>query len=177
MKIRNQRLEIAGDSCTLDNLLYVNVAESYFQLVAQSILKILEDQVPGTSLNVTIPKMVNFLNFLKGNACLSIEECIIAIALLQRFIQKQSMKGVQILKANNIGTFLVVLFIATMKIHRDIVYKNSCFARIFVIPIRILNESETLFLQTIDFEIWIQQETFSRLFDEILHILSARIDH
>ncbi|KAA6372091.1 MAG: hypothetical protein EZS28_032383, partial [Streblomastix strix] len=136
MKVRIKKLEIDGDSCILDNLLYVNVAKSYFQLVAQELLKNLEIQVPGTGSNLTISNLVNFLNFLEVNACLSIEECIIAIALLQRFAQKQSLKGVQILKANNIGTFLVVLFIATMKIHRDIFSQHNYSTRILVILLR-----------------------------------------
>ncbi|KAA6399334.1 MAG: hypothetical protein EZS28_005135 [Streblomastix strix] len=175
--VKLEKSDISGNSCTLDNLLYANVAEIYFELVAQELLKTLEDYFLGTSLNLTVPNFVQFLNFLRVNACLSIEECIIAIALLKRFIQKQSLKGVQLLKANNIGTFLIVLFIDTIKIHRDYAFKNSCFARIFDIPIRVINQSELAFLRIIDFDTWIQQETFSRLFQDILNVLLIKIEH
>ncbi|KAA6398101.1 MAG: hypothetical protein EZS28_006378 [Streblomastix strix] len=175
--VKLEKSDIAGNGCTLDNLLYANVAEIYFELVAQELLKTLKDQILGTSLNLTVPNLVQFLNFLRVNICLSVEECIIAIALLQRFIQKQSLKGVQLLKANNIGTFLIVLFIDTIKIHRDYAFKNSCFARIFSIPIRVINESELTFLRIIENQLWVQQETFSRLFEDILNVLSIKIEH
>ncbi|KAA6328209.1 MAG: hypothetical protein EZS28_053740, partial [Streblomastix strix] len=82
-----------ADTCTMYFLLDNYLTERYLYLVTHKILKILEDQVPGTGSNVTISNLVNFLNFLKVNTCVSIEECIIAIALLQRFAQKQMMKG------------------------------------------------------------------------------------
>ncbi|KAA6385897.1 MAG: hypothetical protein EZS28_018577 [Streblomastix strix] len=175
--VKLEESDIAGNGCTLDNLLYANVAESYFELVAQELLKTLKDQILGTGLNFTVPNFVQFLNFLRVNVCLSIEECIIAIALLKRFIQKQSLKGVQILKDNNIGTFLIVLFIDTIKIHRDYAFKNSCFARIFSIPIGVINQSELAFLRIIENQLWVQLETFTYLFEDILNVLLIKIEH
>ncbi|KAA6363611.1 MAG: hypothetical protein EZS28_040863 [Streblomastix strix] len=150
-------------------------SENFFRLIAQKLLSIVIVQIPDISLNISVDSLTLFLNFLRDSVCLSVEEGIIAIALLQRFARKQQEKGIYILNTKNVGTLLVVLAIVTMKMNRDHVHRNSSIGRMFNIPVRILNESEMAFLNQIDHEALVEEDTFSLLLEEILHIQAIGI--
>ncbi|KAA6379345.1 MAG: hypothetical protein EZS28_025128 [Streblomastix strix] len=106
---------------------------------------------------------------------MSIEEGIIAVEFLKRFIQKQSFKGMQVMNVKNLGMMLLVLVIVTMKTHRDHPYKNSHFANIFGIQLPLLNYSEAAFLRIMDYELLIEETSFSLQFEEIFQLKYNRI--
>ncbi|KAA6365660.1 MAG: hypothetical protein EZS28_038812, partial [Streblomastix strix] len=96
-----------------------------------------------------------------------IEEIIIATVLLQRFILKQAEKDVHVLGAKNIGMILIISFILAMKICRDRVYLNSYFANVFGLRNADLNRSEAGFLRILDHELWIEDEQFTILHQQL----------
>ncbi|KAA6370894.1 MAG: hypothetical protein EZS28_033579, partial [Streblomastix strix] len=50
---------------------------------------------------------------------------------------------------------------------RDQMHMNSHFAKVFNIPIVDLNLSEISFLKIIDFQLWVSDDFFSQLFEEV----------
>ncbi|KAA6365853.1 MAG: hypothetical protein EZS28_038621 [Streblomastix strix] len=112
--------------------------------------------VPGASDIVSIESISLFLDILQQKVDLLVEEVIIATVLLQRFMQKQIQKGINILSTTNIGMLLIVSFILAMKISRDIVYKNSYFADLFKVSCTDLNKSECGYLRLIDHQLWVE---------------------
>ncbi|KAA6393627.1 MAG: hypothetical protein EZS28_010847 [Streblomastix strix] len=127
------------------------------EALAQKLIEILEEAVPGAGKVVSVLSIVNFIEFLKQKVGLMIEEGIIASALLEKFTRIQAQNGVHILCAKNIGMILIVAFILAMKMSRDVVFKNSYFADAFGVSIQDLNRSESGFLRFLDHRLWVDE--------------------
>ncbi|KAA6363779.1 MAG: hypothetical protein EZS28_040694 [Streblomastix strix] len=94
-------------------------------------------------------------------------EGIYAIALLRKFVAKESTKGKRVLNKKNIGTVLVCLAMLTLKACRDRVCRNTYWSRAFGMQTPILNESELMFLKLIDFEMFLDEKEYWSAFDSI----------
>ncbi|KAA6360681.1 MAG: hypothetical protein EZS28_043792 [Streblomastix strix] len=140
------------------------------QILAQKIFDILQNNIPDIGTIISVTSITMFFKQLKQKAQMIIEEDIIAVALLQKFILKQEQKGAHVLSTKNIGTMLVVLAVVAMKTCRDDVYKNSFFAREFGLSNETLNKSESSFLRVIDHELSIDTENYSQLYNEIMNV-------
>ncbi|KAA6394634.1 MAG: hypothetical protein EZS28_009838 [Streblomastix strix] len=161
--------------CALDKFQQILTIESCLQYVARKLYYILVSSLPDANQNVSITSLTLFLQFLNSSVNMSIEEGIIAVEFLKRFIQKQSFKGMQVMNVKNLGMMLLVLVIVTMKTHRDHPNKNSHFANIFGIQLPLLNYSEAAFLRIMDYELLIEETAFSLQFEEIFQLKYNKI--
>ncbi|KAA6375509.1 MAG: hypothetical protein EZS28_028965 [Streblomastix strix] len=138
------------------------------QHLAQKLFEILIDAVPNASEVVSTASIILFFKYMKLNVNISISESLETVLLLQRFISKQTEKGIQVLSSRNLGTMLVVLAIVAMKNCRDAhIYKNSHFAKEFDIPLTVLNESEAAFMKIVDYSLFIDESEYSNLQNDI----------
>ncbi|KAA6373995.1 MAG: hypothetical protein EZS28_030478 [Streblomastix strix] len=166
-----EQKEIAGDICLQDKLYLRRKKQNVcMQLLAQKLFGILKDTVPNARNVVSTSSIMLFFKYLKLNVNITIDESIAIVVLLQRFVSKQTEKGIQILSSRNIGTMLVVLAIVALKANRDHTYKNSCFAKEFGIPLAVLNESENEFMKIMDNTLFIDESEFSQLQNQIFKI-------
>ncbi|KAA6391984.1 MAG: hypothetical protein EZS28_012487 [Streblomastix strix] len=147
----------------------------YEQVLAQKMFEILISLVPDADEVISVSNIALFLKYLRQRIHISIEEDIIALALLQKFSMKQVQKGIQVLRTNNIGTMLVILIVIAIKTCRGNEYQNQYMANMFKILPSVLNESETSFLLIIDNQIWIEDQIYSSLFDEIRNIAEKKV--
>ncbi|KAA6399160.1 MAG: hypothetical protein EZS28_005315 [Streblomastix strix] len=145
------------------------------QLLAQKLFSILERAVAGASEVISISSIALFLKYLWHRTYMIVEEGIILVAFLEKFVRNQTARGVKILNTKNIGTMLIVLVIVTMKSCRDKVCLNQFYADEFEIPSAVLNQSETTFLKVIKNEMWIGYSDYSLLFDEIKKVKDTQI--
>ncbi|KAA6384476.1 MAG: hypothetical protein EZS28_019995 [Streblomastix strix] len=148
---------------------------NFVMFLSSKIFKILNEAIPEAFEVVPESGIYLFIEFMRQKVDLLIEEGAIALVLLQRFITKQSAKGINILNTRNIGMMLVVLFILSMKLCRDFVHKNSFFSEIFAIPIASLNRSESGFLRVLDHDLWVQDTQFLLIFDELSKFNETKI--
>ncbi|KAA6392337.1 MAG: hypothetical protein EZS28_012136 [Streblomastix strix] len=132
-------------------------------MIAQKLVKVVCDAVPGADKFITIPQIQIFLQQLQKKTELHVEEAMRAIILLQRFIAKQQKKNAQVIRVSNVGTLIIVSFILAMKLSQEKTRKNIFFANMFGIHLGHLNRSEISFLLIIDFELWADIENYSIL--------------
>ncbi|KAA6373326.1 MAG: hypothetical protein EZS28_031146 [Streblomastix strix] len=132
------------------------------QLLAKKLFKVISDAVSGTNEVLSVHKIVYFLNLLQQKVDLLLEETVIAIQILQRFITQETNKDAHVLDLRNVGMSIIIPFILSMKFSRDRMPKNKFFANMFNIPIYNLNKSESSFLRIIDHACWVQED-FSSL--------------
>ncbi|KAA6394155.1 MAG: hypothetical protein EZS28_010315 [Streblomastix strix] len=144
--------------------------------LASRIYQILEDAVPGAGEVTSVSSITTFFKYLQLNAHMQIKEQIMAIALLQQFIHNQAKKSIHVLNKQNIGTMFVVLIIITMKTCRDVTPPNSFFANEFDIQLEVLNKSERTFLKVINHEVWIDENHYSQLFEDIMKNVIVKTD-
>ncbi|KAA6390125.1 MAG: hypothetical protein EZS28_014351 [Streblomastix strix] len=140
---------------------------NFIPLIAQKFSDILGDAVHGVSKVVLKSSISRFLELLWQKVDLLVEECLIAEIFLQRFVSNQTEKRMQILSSLNSGMILIVVFVLAMKICRDDIHKNSYFANLFGVSIESLNKSEFGFLKMVNYQLWVDTECFSLLFDDI----------
>ncbi|KAA6386563.1 MAG: hypothetical protein EZS28_017911 [Streblomastix strix] len=145
------------------------------QLLAHKLFDILEGVVAGASEAISISGIALFLKYLWHRAYMIVEEDIIAVAFLEKFVRNQTARRVQILNTKNIGTMLVVLVIVAMKSCRDKVCLNNFYADEFQIPSAVLNQSETTFMKIIKNELYIGYSDYSQLFNEIMKVKDNKI--
>jgi hypothetical protein len=93
-------------------------------------------------------------------------EYIIAVAFLQQFAYQYTNKRLQVLNKNNVGTILVILAILAIKVCRSQKHENSYYADIFGISASVINQSEDVFMNIIENELWIENEVYTHLFGE-----------
>ncbi|KAA6361211.1 MAG: hypothetical protein EZS28_043262 [Streblomastix strix] len=128
-------------------------------MIAQKLVIVVCNYVPGADKFITIPQFELFLQQLQQKAELHVEEAMRAVVLLHRFIAKQQKKNVRVIKVSNFGTLIIVSFILAMKLSQEKTHNNQFFADMFGIPLAHLNRSEISFLRIIDFELWVDIET------------------
>ncbi|KAA6377323.1 MAG: hypothetical protein EZS28_027150, partial [Streblomastix strix] len=76
----------------------------------------------------------------------------------------------------NVGTFVVCLFLDTMKANRDYTVKNSYWAKAFGITSEVLYESEVIFLGLADYELFIQEDDYANTREHLLSLCSVLED-
>ncbi|KAA6398218.1 MAG: hypothetical protein EZS28_006255 [Streblomastix strix] len=159
-KSQDQLLQFA-DSCHIETQIKTcnGRNKQQQQMIAQKLVQIIYDAVPGADKFITIPQFEQFLQQLQQKAELHVEEAMRAVMLLQRFIAKQQKKNVRVIKVSNFGTLIIVSFILAMKLSQEKTHNNQFFAEMFGIPLAHLNRSEISFLRIIDFELWVDIET------------------
>ncbi|KAA6390437.1 MAG: hypothetical protein EZS28_014034 [Streblomastix strix] len=138
-----------------------------FQKIAAKIVRILHRSVLDFDTTISSDNIVQLLLYLNSGINFSVSEGLVATELLSRFINKQTERGRHALKNNNIGTMLVCLTLITLKTCRDKVAKNSFFAYQFSMQTSILNLSEVAFLKLMDFDLWVEEHDFWKIFQEV----------
>ncbi|KAA6375340.1 MAG: hypothetical protein EZS28_029131, partial [Streblomastix strix] len=142
-KISIEQVQITRSSSDADKISFAKWFDSNCQqFLAQKIFDILQGAVLGAGDVISVSSITLFFKYLKQSIHMLFEEGIIAVALLQRFVSKQTTKKVKTLNLQNIGTMLVVLVIVSLKTCREVV-SDSFFAKEFDILPAVLNQSET----------------------------------
>ncbi|KAA6365240.1 MAG: hypothetical protein EZS28_039233 [Streblomastix strix] len=138
-----------------------------FQKISAKIVRTLRSTVQELDTTIYSDSIIQFLLYLNSGINFSVSEGLVATELLSRFINKQTERDRHALKNNNIGTILVCLTLITLKTCRDQVTKNSFFASQFSMQTSILNISEISFIKLMDFELWVQEHDFWKIFQEV----------
>ncbi|KAA6311713.1 MAG: hypothetical protein EZS28_056067 [Streblomastix strix] len=115
-----------------------------------------------------VQSIETFLDFLKQYIELQIDEVVTAAAVLKRFISKQTDKNIRILNKSTVGTVLVCLVMITLKGFRENIHKNFLWANWFGMDLKALNESEISFLRLLDYQLWVQEEEYNNIYNDIL---------
>ncbi|KAA6376264.1 MAG: hypothetical protein EZS28_028209 [Streblomastix strix] len=176
-KTEIERTDTSDIAFMINSLSLVDRPDSdYMNLFSQKLFSIIESS-PSQIQVISFQSIQQFICHLREFLTTSVEEGIIAIAIMERFMEKQAQKGMHVLNARNIGTMLVIVIVETMKMHRDHGYKNIFFANMFKIPLQALNQSEDSFLRIIDHSLFVSDEVFSRLFKEIIQFEDNKDSH
>ncbi|KAA6361847.1 MAG: hypothetical protein EZS28_042626 [Streblomastix strix] len=142
-----------------------------FQKIAAKILSILHSAIQELDEIVSFNNIEQFLLILKNGINFSVSEGLVATELLSRFINKNTKREALgkrgVLYNDNIGTMLVCLTLITQKICRDSVTTNSFFASQFTMQTSVLNLSEVTFLKLMQFDLWVEEKDFWKIFQEV----------
>ncbi|KAA6369704.1 MAG: hypothetical protein EZS28_034768 [Streblomastix strix] len=167
MEVINKPVDPATDKnfesfCVLD--------DAWEARISIQLLNTLKCAVPDMEETVSLNSIELFLVFLQSKLEMRIGEGVYAVALLRKFVAKESTKGKRVLNKKNIGTVLVCLAMLTMKACRDTICKNTYWARSFKINSTVLNESELRFLKMVDFDMFMDEEEFWRIYLELMEM-------
>ncbi|KAA6317703.1 MAG: hypothetical protein EZS28_055056, partial [Streblomastix strix] len=142
-----------------------------FQKIAAKILSILHSAIQELDEIVSFNNIEQFLLILRNGINFSVSEGLVATELLSRFINKNTKREALgkhgVLYNDNLGTMLVCLTLITQKICRDSVTTNSFFASLFTMQTSVLNLSEVTFLKLMQFDLWVEEKDFWKIFQEV----------
>ncbi|KAA6374747.1 MAG: hypothetical protein EZS28_029726 [Streblomastix strix] len=155
---------------------YITPDKIWISHLATYLYGCMEEYIPGLSDTVCPANVEIFLEYLAQNARVSVAETIFAACMLLRVLQKERGKGKKVMNKRNVGTFLVCLFLVTMKANRDYTVKNSYWAKAFGITSEVLYESEVIFLGLADYELFIQEDDYANTREHLLSLCSVLED-
>jgi hypothetical protein len=116
-------------------------------------------------------RILHFFDFTRQYAKISTGEIIYSIYLIDRLVQAESRRDwfqqTSIISESNLGTLLLVAAILSLKQNRDIPYRNSWWAKVFSIPLPVLNQSEIVFLQKLEYRLEMQVEDYAILYSAL----------
>ncbi|KAA6375366.1 MAG: hypothetical protein EZS28_029108 [Streblomastix strix] len=142
-----------------------------FQKIAEKIVNILHSAIQELDEIVSFNNIEQFLLILRNGINFTVSEGLVATELLSRFINKNTKREALgkrgVLYNDNLGTMLVCLTLITQKICRDSVATNSFFASLFTMQTSVLNLSEVTFLKLMQFDLWVEENDFWKMFQEV----------
>ncbi|KAH7831991.1 uncharacterized protein MONOS_16927 [Monocercomonoides exilis] len=113
-------------------------------------------------------KAKHLLLFVSRIAPITIGEIVHSLILLERFIQSDidavDNTFPSIVTEENMGTILLCSLITSIKMNRDITFRNKWWANLFDIPLEIINQSEIIFLAKLRFDLMICPDEFLKMF-------------
>ncbi|KAH7831784.1 uncharacterized protein MONOS_1936 [Monocercomonoides exilis] len=102
-----------------------------------------------------IEKVKHFFHFVRQYSNLTTGEIIHIAIMLTRLLTHEAEQIRQgkmtIVSEANLGTLLLCATLIVVKMERDVPYRNSWWAKMFGVPLHILNQSEMIFLQKVDY--------------------------
>jgi hypothetical protein len=117
-------------------------------------------------------KIRHFFQFTRQYTGLTTGETLHSIYLIDKLIQAeadQSHTGrPSIISESNLGTLLLVAVVLATKLSRDIPYRNSWWAKVFGIPLSILNQSEIVFLKKARYSLGMNADAYWNLYFTLL---------
>ncbi|KAK2945952.1 hypothetical protein BLNAU_19096 [Blattamonas nauphoetae] len=109
-------------------------------------------------------RLTHMLRFVRDRTDFQVSEAIIALFLIYNFVQAEQFDTVNAghpcLTEQNIGTFFLCNLMITIKMTRDVPYNNSWWSYTFNVPLKVLNESEIMFLQKVKYNVVLQPSDY-----------------
>ncbi|KAH7826499.1 uncharacterized protein MONOS_2195 [Monocercomonoides exilis] len=126
-------------------------------------------------------KISHFIQFFRGTAQLITTEALHVVFLIDQLIQFEQPLPKdderRIVSECNLGTLLLCGLMLALKLNRDATFKNSWWAQSIGIPVDVVNQSETVMLERLNFSVSMSHEEWSKLMDyfcaEEINILAA----
>ncbi|KAH7822749.1 uncharacterized protein MONOS_14899 [Monocercomonoides exilis] len=117
-------------------------------------------------------KVQQFYKFIRQYSSITNGEVIYSYVLLSRLID-QEIREMQeektpLVSEANLGTVFLCALMLAVKNARDSPYRNAWWARLFGVPIDILDQSEVIFLEKIGFHCYISAKDYTDLADKFL---------
>ncbi|KAH7824940.1 uncharacterized protein MONOS_10404 [Monocercomonoides exilis] len=117
-------------------------------------------------------KVKHFFQFVRQYSKLTIGELLHITVLLTRLLSNEAELirdgKVSIVSEANLGTLLLCSTLIAVKMERDIPYRNSWWAKMFGVPLHILNQSERIFLQKIDYNCTVSDGEFLDMYQKFI---------
>lgn len=109
-------------------------------------------------------KIVHFFKVIQGMSFLITTELIHVFHLIDILIDSDIIAirdgWTGVVSETNLGTLLLCGVILSLKYNRDIAFKNSWWSKAIGIPLAVINQSELVFLQRVNFSLSMSEERF-----------------
>lgn len=118
-----------------------------------------------------VSNISHFYRFIIQYSEVTTTEVLQSFVLLTRLLLEENKHirtgGKGIVSDANLGTILLCSLMISIKILRDIPYKNSWWAKVLGISLQILNQSEYVFLDRIGYRCLLQHEEFGLIYSTL----------
>ncbi|KAH7822090.1 uncharacterized protein MONOS_17698 [Monocercomonoides exilis] len=113
-------------------------------------------------------KTRHLFHFVCHYAPISIGEIIHSIYLFYQLIEIEEENichsPVTLVTEDNLGTLLMCGMLLSVKMDRDVPFRNSWWAKLFRIPLSVVNQSELVFLERLSFRMMMEESDFLEMF-------------
>jgi len=113
-------------------------------------------------------KIRHFFQFTRQYTHLTTGETLHSIYLVDQLIQTEAKRAnasrPSIISESNLGTLLLVAVVLATKLNRDTPYRNSWWAKVFGIPLSVLNQSEIVFLKKVRYSLGMSENAYWKLY-------------
>ena len=120
--------------------------------------------------NNLLPKVYHFFRVTSNIACLILSEMIFAVNLVERLIKRdldsKDHGYVGVVNESNLGTLLLCSIILSVKMNRDTPFTNRWWTRAIGIPVSVINQSELVFLDRLNYTVWMDPAKYIELYSK-----------
>lgn len=111
-------------------------------------------------------KILHFYMFMCKQTSFTLAELIFSIIYLGRITAKELQKNPndpnKLVTEANIGTLFLCSLLISVKMNRDVVFRNSWWTKVLGIPLEVVNQSEIVFLIILDYNLLIEEAEFKK---------------
>lgn len=117
-------------------------------------------------------KIIQFYQLIKTYAQITKAELIASTIFLERLIEREkgntaNPEDIVIVTESNLGTILLCSLMISIKCHRDYILSNVWWSNLLNIPLYSINISEVVFLNSLNYDLFITSEEFESVVKRI----------
>lgn len=117
-------------------------------------------------------KIIQFYQLIKTYAQITKAELFASIIFLERLIEREKSNttkpdDIVIVTESNLGTILLCSLMVSIKCHRDYILSNVWWSNLLNIPLYSINISEVVFLNSLNYSLFITSEEFESVVKRI----------